>query len=269
MNDVSTLTSSPTSHPFIAILMVLVPALIRVLRDDVDWFKTWPSQARIALITMLTALGTGLDQVQNGTNMTTAIVGALVIGLPGLLIELAHWWNERKGPPPGGTGTIDLVAEAKKKETESMKFSLPPKFLRLAFAVGILVMLPSCAAIRSIEPALNDAQAAVGDASAILQTIRSVVSIFFLAHPAPDAQVKVEQAMSHASLTLSVAVRSLRGVQSISNQQMDSAWGDFRGAYAELITLLKNTGVVPKDGKLGAGKDAIVLPEPLALGKLN
>lgn len=266
MNDVGTLA---TSHPIILIMIAVVPALIRALREDVEWFKSWPAGARLAVLGALTAVGTACDQIQNGTNVTNAFVAAGAVALPSLIIEFSHWLKNRNGPPPGGTGTIDLVAEAKKKELENMKFSIPSKFLRLALVVGILAALPSCAAIRSIEPALNDAQAAVGDAGAILQTIRSVVSIFFLAHPAPEVQTKVEQAMSHASLTLSVAVRSLRGAQSVSAQQMDSAWGDFRGAYAELITLLKNAGIVPKDGKLGAGKDAIVLPEPLALGKLN
>lgn len=137
---------------------------------------------------------------------------------------------------------------------------------KVVFAVLFALALPSCASLKHVQPFLNDAQAAVGDTAAVIETIRSVVSIFFLAHPSPQAQIQVETKLATVALSFSAATRILRGASSATNEDMDKAWTDFRGAYAELVSVMKDLGIVPADGKFATSKGAtITIPEPLAL----
>jgi hypothetical protein len=137
---------------------------------------------------------------------------------------------------------------------------------KLFIIAALAVTLPGCASFQKVIPVLNDVQAAVSDASAILDAVRSVVTVFFLARPAPDAQIKVERVLGDVDLALSATVRALRGVDNASKEQLDAAWKDFRGAYSELVVVLRDLGIVSAEGKMATRRGAVTLPEPLAMG---
>lgn len=137
------------------------------------------------------------------------------------------------------------------------------------FACVLAITVPGCAAWQKVEPVLNDVQTAVTDAAAILDAIRSVVNVFFLAKPMPEVQAKIEKVLGDTELGLSAAARALKGVQDASQEQLDAAWKDFRASYAELLTLLRDVGIVSTDGKMATRRGMVSLPEPLAMAKAH
>lgn len=137
---------------------------------------------------------------------------------------------------------------------------------KLMLVAALAVTLPGCAAWQKVQPVLNDVQATITDASAIIDAVQSVVDVFFALKPNAELEVKVKKAIGDVSLGLSVAARALRGVENASQEQLDAAWRDFRGSYAELLVILRDVGIVSSDGKMATRRGSVVLPEPLAVG---
>jgi hypothetical protein len=137
---------------------------------------------------------------------------------------------------------------------------------KVLLVAALAATLPGCAAWQKVQPVLSDVEAKITDASALIDAIQSVVTVFFLARPAPEVQAKVEKAIGDVSLGLSAASRALRGVENASQEQLDAAWKDFRGSYAELLVILRDIGIVSADGKMATRRGTVALPDPLAMG---
>lgn len=134
-----------------------------------------------------------------------------------------------------------------------------------------MLVIPGCGFLQHPGPVLDDVIFDVQDAASILSTIRSVVEIFFMAHPAPGVQATVEKALADAELGLNAAVRATRGAKELSKEQLDAAWRDFRLAWSELEHILHDAGVVTGDGKFAVAREGregeIRFPVPLAMGR--
>lgn len=139
------------------------------------------------------------------------------------------------------------------------------KFLMM---IPLLFSLSACSAMSSVLPVLVDIVTAVQDAQTILDTIDANVTALSKAGNIPDDVLKkYAQTMEKARAGLRIALRATSGAQSLSQQQVDQAFADFRGAYKELVDLLKSVGLVGTDGTMRVSPEGaqMQLPEPLAL----
>lgn len=254
-----------TLHPMIAIIGTLLPILVRVMREDVNTpaWATWAAPYRLLLIAFFGAVSAVIDQLAHGFNVSAAVTAVAVTAAPALFVEILHLVF---GPKAGGGGSVTTVVKTTTKTIPPL--AAPPystKLLAGVLACGMLV--GGCGA--NLPSILNEVATDMSDAAQVLDVVRSVVNIFFLSHPNPDTQTKVEQAMAKASLALNAALRATKGVQSLSEKDKDAAFADFRSAYDDLTKLLTEMGISDKAGKLASPKGGapIVLPMPLALTK--
>ena len=135
---------------------------------------------------------------------------------------------------------------------------------RLMLIVALCVALPGCAGWQGkVAPVLSDAAAYIADAQQVLDIARAISNLWFLGHPAPESQARVERALADAALTVDAAIKATKGAEEVTAEQLDAAFADFRRSYAELEAILKDVGVVNAQ-RLGTGR-VVVLPEPLAL----
>ncbi len=136
----------------------------------------------------------------------------------------------------------------------------------LAPLLAIALALPGCAGWqKSVAPVLSDVAATIADAEQVLDIIRAASALFFLAHPAPEAQAKVERAFSDCHLGIDSAIRATKGATELTQEQLDQAWADFQQSYRALSLLLKDLGILgAPSGAFGLGR-AGGIPEPLAM----
>jgi len=143
--------------------------------------------------------------------------------------------------------------------------------LRAIFTIFTLTMLPAvlvtalpgCAAFAASLPAII---AAIIDGAQVLDAIEKFVNAYFVTHPDPVAQAKVNEAMVKCRSALNIALRSAQGAKNVDEQKVDQAFNDFKAAYLELITLCRPYGVRPSgNAKLQASPTALEVPEPLII----
>jgi hypothetical protein len=103
------------SHAILLIASALLPAVTRALREDVRSFWTLHSGLRLALLGLLSSIGIACDQLANGLDWRSALVGIVVAATPSLCIELVHLFGGGSTSGPSGTGSIDLSREEKKQ----------------------------------------------------------------------------------------------------------------------------------------------------------
>jgi prophage DNA circulation protein len=134
--------------------------------------------------------------------------------------------------------------------------------------VAMLAMLPGCATMKKVAESastfVDQVQTVVQDAQTIVNTLKAIETIFFLAHPMPDAQIRVEKAFVAVEQGLNVAVRALSGAEKLTQEQFDLAFVEFTTSYRELVKLITTVGVIDgvKSGAYGVAK----LPDaPLAM----
>lgn len=140
------------------------------------------------------------------------------------------------------------------------------KFL---FLLTLLVTLPSCAAttriIEAVVPVLGEVQTVINDAQTIVNGLKSVATIFFLAHPMGENQIKVEKVFADVNHGINVANRALKGSEKLTQEQFDLAFVEFRASYLELTKLLQNLGVLDGTGRSGAYGAGKPMDVPLAM----
>lgn len=137
------------------------------------------------------------------------------------------------------------------------------KVLSVLLAIAIALASPGCAALGGILP---DVILYVEDGSAILNVIASFVDAYFLQHPDPAAQAKVDDAMTKTRSALATMLHAAQGASSLSDANVDAAFNDFKAAYMELLALTAPMGVSPTGGaiKMSAAPGKLMVPEPLA-----
>lgn len=142
-----------------------------------------------------------------------------------------------------------------------MKFTI--KTVLLCF--GLLFAPTSCAAVLKALPTIIQY---VQDAQIVLDMIdRQAAPMIKLA----DEQVQKDyaRAMGVAQTSLQVALRSTKGTEELSKEQVDASFENFREAYKDLLSVLQSAGLMSADGMMKAapGMEQVTVPEPLAIAR--
>jgi hypothetical protein len=145
-----------------------------------------------------------------------------------------------------------------------------PRRRTVPLLVAILLLglsAPACAVL----PMLPKIVAVVTDAIATMQVIDSAVERWMDAHPNLDPKVRARYraAYERCVTALNAANHALAGVEKIDQQDIDTAFAEFRAAYIALRDLLVVEGIARADdtGSLtvSAASDLISLPTPEAM----
>jgi len=242
----------------LTLISVVITGLSHALKDG-TFPKKWsvaPTWIALGLAALGIAQGT-VDMVMKGSPFAQAFTAVMATTGPGFIVLLF----EAIG---GGGG--DAGGSASKPTS-----LVTPKIAGMSMAALALTLafVPGCGFFQKIGPAMDEGTVLVEDGARILDTIRSVVDVFFMADPNPKLETDVRKALADANLGLDVAVRMLQGVKDVTQGQLDEAFAQFRGAYAELYQLLVDAGIVTRtDGKLAVarrGVETVTLPVPLAM----
>lgn len=88
-----------------------------------------------------------------------------------------------------------------------------------------------------------------------------------LAQADEDIRKSYDRSYTTAQQTLQVALRSSKGVDELSKEQIDEAFKNFREAYKDLLAVLSSAGLMQADGTMKAAPGAapIDVPEPMAI----
>ena len=85
------------------------------------------------------------------------------------------------------------------------------------------------------------------DGAILLQALKAAFD-FFLATSGTSVDAKtvaaIDAAFQDAALSLDTALRATQGVESLSQQDLETAFADFKAAYSNLVTLLSKVGAV-------------------------
>lgn len=131
--------------------------------------------------------------------------------------------------------------------------------------VGLLFAPTSCAAVLKALPTIIQY---VQDAQIVLDMIdRQAAPIIKLADE--KVQKDYARAMGVAQTSLQVALRSTKGTEELSKEQVDASFENFREAYKDLLSVLQSAGLMSVDGTMKAapGMEQVTVPEPLAIAR--
>lgn len=140
------------------------------------------------------------------------------------------------------------------------------QLLALILSVSVL---GGCAGLQKAVDALPTVIQYVQDANMILDAIdRAAVPVLAIKGD-PDLSNKYAAAMDAARRTLQVALRTAKGGQNLSEDEVDAAFADFRAAYANLKLLLQQNGMMNTAGAMAVspGQPTIQVQEPLAVSR--
>lgn len=277
-------TAIPVQHPILAIMIPVVATVTRLLQGDVTWFPSWLARYRLILLAGLSLLTGFVDKVTTGSDYTSALVAAMATGAPALVVELFHLFGKGGGGsggadgnasgPKGPTAPTDVIT-LRDHEVESMRAPrLPRVFPCTPIAVAIVACTLAISGCKggiptNVGPLLTEVVTDAQDAITVVDAIKTVVDIFFLASPNPEAQAKVLAAIGDVHLGLDVAIRATKGAQDLTAGQREDAWQKFNLAFEDLGKLLKELGIVDGGGKVAARRGAAreALPEPLVYAR--
>ena len=105
----------------------------------------------------------------------------------------------------------------------------------------------------------------VTDSFAVLNIVERGINTWFRHKPDPEAEAVATDLLNKAAGALRVASAATRGAESLTQEEYDAAFLEFREAYAELHSFLKSEGIL-KGNKLGFGPGyEEEIPQPAAL----
>lgn len=138
---------------------------------------------------------------------------------------------------------------------------------KVVLIAPLLLLSPGCAAVLKALPTIIQR---VQDAQMILDMIDKQAQPLLEQFGNPDLRQEYSRAYQTAQQTLQVALRSAKGTEDLSQEQVDEAFTEFREAYKDLLGVLRRAGLLNADGAMKAapGVEPIVVPEPLALKPL-
>lgn len=133
--------------------------------------------------------------------------------------------------------------------------------------VCVVLSLSGCAVVQKVVEALPTVVQYVQDAQFILDQIdRAAVPILAMRQ---DEQLSHQYAaaMDAARQTLQIALRSVKGGEALSQQQIDTAFADFKAAYQQLTSLLEQANLMNSAGTMAAtpGSMPMTVPSPLVM----
>ena len=136
-----------------------------------------------------------------------------------------------------------------------------------AIVVCVALAISGCAAVQKVVDALPTVVQYVQDAQFILDQIdRAAVPILAMRQD-PKLSHQYAAAMDAARQSLQIALRSTKGGQALSQKQLDTAFSEFKAAYAQLTSLLEQTNLMNRAGTMSAtpGAPTVSVPTPLAM----
>ena len=244
VNDILALIAAHAWWLLGGTIVGVVLHLVSSNSDLISWINMSAS-ARAVLAAVLTGLQMAFTGLGQGQAWAAVIVSAVLYVLPQILHFIPDLAKSKAVRQAAARGTAALV---------------------LLVCIG--ATQTGCPSLLTV---LADVITVAQDAASVLNVITVAEKEFFLIAPNPDLQKKIDQGLIDAQLALDIAIRSTRGVQNLTSDQADAAFADFRQAYASLIELLKQAGVVSPtpDGKAYATARGRLIPTPLAMGKVG
>jgi len=136
----------------------------------------------------------------------------------------------------------------------------------LMLVAALAIPVTGCAAALAALPQITSV---VTDALVVLNIIDNAARDYFDTNPLtpPHVQRKYTELYRQTVVALKAAQEALRGADSMSQEDYDKAFQQFREAYGKLRELLEKNGLM-RQGYLMAGKGGqtqVYLPEPMAL----
>lgn len=119
--------------------------------------------------------------------------------------------------------------------------------LTLFNKVTLALFLILCTATAGCAGLLPGIILAAQDAQMILQNIQNFSDNYFLLHPNTAEQNKINNAITAAGTALDGAIRTVSGIDNITQAQADAAFANFEAAYNDLLTVVKDIGVLSAD----------------------
>lgn len=122
----------------------------------------------------------------------------------------------------------------------------------LALLLSFLLVLPGCAALASALPFINTA---LSDSALVLHGIETTFDAYQTGHPlTPADRIEYDRLLATAYQSLSLGARAVADLKEVDQGKYDTAFQDFKIAYAALTAFLKQKGITPLgSGLVGAG----------------
>lgn len=122
------------------------------------------------------------------------------------------------------------------------------KLRRTIVALAVVAQLSGCAAV------LSTIIAAAPEILNVLALIDSNVQRYFEKNPDAEKKVKYDEVMAQTRAGLNTALHATKGVEKLTQRDVDNAFKDFAVAYTQLVALVQSFGVVSvqQGGKLSA-----------------
>lgn len=233
------------------------------------WVEAHPTTFALVVWPLITAIVTWLFKPRTAADYAKLppkvagllrLIGALGFDVPNVLKALrALFGNAPPAPPALGSSP----PPPPKLPIRDDDIPTKPNSLRgagerrplLALVLMASLLLPGCAFLKSAAPALDNIITYVEDAQQVIAGIETIVNVFFLAHPAPDAQNEYALVDRKVHESLDVLVRLAHAGKDLSDEDVQEAIKDFQLAYDEFEKLLTAKGVhMPPRGRgtLGA-----------------
>lgn len=140
------------------------------------------------------------------------------------------------------------------------------KQMKILMVSAMLCCMPlmGCAALVKALPTIVQY---VQDAVLILDQVDAVAGQYIERSSNEELKKDYARAMQTARQSLQVALRTSKGSEDLSREEVDKAFEEFREAYKELLAVLQRAGVMDSSGTMSASPDlpALELLEPMAL----
>lgn len=152
--------------------------------------------------------------------------------------------------------------------------------LELCLVIAIVSLCAGCAGglpdPKVIQQDVKDVSTEITndavEAKTVVDSLHGLAFAYFLLRPDAAKQAEVEQVFADVNLALGAAMLASQGANSTASEAYDQAFAQFRGAYAKLVRILQDIGVVKAKnaaGKMAAPRGnagvAAEVPEPRAM----
>lgn len=143
-----------------------------------------------------------------------------------------------------------------------------PLLKNLCVLLLSIFLFTGCAAAAAIIGALPTIVQIVQDALIVLDQIDTTAKPFFERSENKELLDSYNKKMGAAKSALQVALRASEGGKELSDSEIDAAFDDFRDAYKELLSLLRDNNLMTAEGSLKtAGGANIDVLTPLAISR--
>lgn len=137
------------------------------------------------------------------------------------------------------------------------------KLLALLMVSAMLLTSAGCSQFGAV---LHAVDSAVNDSNQALQFVQTTFNLYASTHKVtPEQEQSFGRLMANALSTLRTGTKAVQVGKDLDQKQYDSAFADFKIAYAALKDYLKAEGITPSSvGLAGGANDSF--PDPAVIG---